>query len=522
MSATLTEQVRTFHITGQGLEEQRLELTRASVLGDVALPKEAEFYPVHFGPDGAVIPNGGLVVPFGPEAALALVTAAVVHVRDAKRLALREHVRHAAERLHDLLRLDASHAADAVTEGSVASALGDRAGTFLKADSLAGVLRRRANPVERMEAGRRERCQSVLKILREGEASLAQQPRLHLFFAGSAPGNLFGGLLHEVPDPCAAALRVARAQLRGAEALLRALRMAKLEMEGAYEPDVHGPVLERFRWEAAEPEEIAALAPVVVSLSEEEAEKIPLGSYAHLLRSGCPVTVVVAKPLLAERDLTGDVTDFAAVGLAQSEAFVLQGSLAHAPVLQAGLEAMAKTLRPAMAVIAVPGAGGWAEAALLPLVKAWPLYSFDPLKSEVWRECFAVEKLPECALTPAHAAALNPELAGHFRRLPEGEDARDPMELGAYLAQFHAVAPRAIPVLELPDAAGGVQRVALSRDVAEYCHERKAAAERLDEWTKAPEVAVVAPVVEDREVLLKEGAELAVARVLALLGGAKS
>jgi hypothetical protein len=209
--------------------------------------------------------------------------------------------------------------------------------------------------------------------------------------------------------------------------------------------------------------------------------------------------------------------EFAQMAIAHRDAYVLQGSLARPDHLQRGLAELAQTLGPGMAVIATPGPGAWAEAALLVLSKAWPLYTFNPKRSGQWRECWELEPVDANPWTAAHAAACNPALRLHFRTLPEGTDGQDAVELDRYLAEFHERAPLAVPYL----IVAGETRVAVSRDLADYCHDRLRAYDVLEQWTRKPAVVAAAePANNDsKNQAMRQGAELTVARVVAMLTG---
>ncbi len=159
------------------------------------------------------------------------------------------------------------------------------------------------------------------------------------------------------------------------------------------------------------------------------------------------------------------------------------------------------------------------EAVILPLAKAWALYTFDPARSSRWHDCFQIHRIEENTWTPAHAAALSPAMESLFRVLPESPDEHDQIELGLYLDQFRDHAPRAVPFLVTQEPGGPVTRIAVSRDLAEYCHDRLQAWSLLNQWTAAPPSQKAPESTQNaiRERALREGAEIAIARVVALL-----
>jgi hypothetical protein len=506
MTATLPEQLRTFHITAQGLDDAIPALNFDLVAAGRAIPIESASYPIR-------LPHGP-VVPFTADAAAILPAAALLTERGPAHAAFLDRLRHTADRLADLLALDDSHSADAISPSSVHTALGAAAGQFLNMASLAGALRRRANPVHRMAPDRRDRCLRTLATLRQAVSNTAAQPPLRVFHTHAVPNPLHAEL-HSAADPCATALIHTLAELAAHETVLRALRVARLELEEAYVPETHDAILARFRWQAAEPAELAALPPALVFLTAAQAATLPVASFSRLLRSGAPILIVVAEPALSPEALLTESPDFAQLALALRDPFVLQGSLAFPDHLTPALHRAVAHTGPALACIATPAGGGWAESAILALAKAWPLFTYSPGAAS-FRDCFRLHPVEANTWTAAHAAALNPDLRSHFRTLPEIEGDHDPVELDKFLAGFHTRAPLAVPYITTADNA----RIAVSRDLAAWCHDRLAARAILDQWTAAPAPApTAAPISQnDKEEAMRQGAEAAIAQVLHLLG----
>jgi len=509
MTATLPEQLRNFHITGLGLDDAVPVLTLDAIAAGRKIPSQEDFYPIrslNLSP-----------IPLAPDTAVTLAIAALVQGRGPSRTQFMDRIRKTVERLEDLIALDESHSEESTSPAAIANSLGSVAGRFLNADSLAAALRSRANPVHRMATERRERCRRELGILHD--ALNGKETQTHVFQAAELPSNRCDAAMHVSSDPCAAALEFCREMLHAFEPALRALRVARLELEDAYDEGVHEPILKRFRWEAAESAELAALPPVLVVLDAAQAARCPLGSISRVLRSGCPIQVVVTQPSLNVSDLRGETPDLAAIAIAHRDAFVLQGSVAYPDHLLTGLAAMSRSVRPALAVIATLSGGGWPEAVILPLARAWALFTFDPACGPKWHKCFQLASIEENTWTAAHAASLNPAMENHFRILPESSDEHDPIDLRLYLDQFRDRAPRAIPFFLTQDPGSLPKRIAVSRQLAEFCHDRLQAYSLLEQWSAAPQPEKSPESVQNeiREHALREGVELAVARAVALL-----
>lgn len=505
MLATVAEQLRTFYITGHGLTDAVPALSVEAIANGRTLPALEEHYPIRLA--------SGILVPFDAEAAVTLPVAALLDARAPLRAVFAEILRRTAERLEDLLLLDSSHDGDSVSPITLHNSLG-AGGQYLNTTNLTAALRRRTTSVHRMTPERRERCSSALTTLRQALAIVP--PAFALFHSGPVP-NPFNGHLHHSADPCSAAVNHARSQLTAMEPALRALRLARLELEDAYDPAHHDAVLERFRWEAADPAEIAAQPPVIVVLSAAEAAALPLQSLSLALHSGCPILIVVSSPALTAADIKSISPDLAQIALTHRDAYVVQASLAHPVHLQSALNALTQCLRPAIVNIAVPSSGRWPEAVILPLAKAWPLFTYDPDRSPNWAERFDLQPIEPNTWTAAHAVASDPAFHHHFRILPASAGDQEPIELNRYLELFGDRPPLAIPYLQ-----AGETRLAVSRELAEFCHDRQQAYQLLEKSIQRPQLPPepVSVSRENTEQAMRHGAEIAVARMVALITGA--
>lgn len=508
MNAPLPEQLRTFHITGHGLEDAIPELTFDAIAAGRTIPAEGSSYPIRIGTH--------IAVPFTDAAAADLPLAALLEARQPLRKAFLSRLRQTADRLAELLALDDSHGSEAVSAASVTSALGAAAAQFLNMANLAGALRRRTNPVHRMAPERRERCEQTLMTLQVAIDRAEMEPAVRLFLL-HPPESPLEGELHTSADPCAIALADTQAELGLAETAFRALRVAQLELDEAYDAAVHDAILARFHWQAAHPAEIASLPPAVVLMTTAEAAQLPIASLTALLRSGCPIQLILTERALSAGAVATTATDFAQLAIALRDPFVLQASLTFPDHLRQGCQAMAQLVGPALALIATPSFGGWAESAILVLSKAWPLLTFQP-GSNRWRDRLQLHPVEPNSWTAAHAAALNAELRHHFRVMPETPGDHNPVELDKYLAQYRDRAPLAVPYFTTADGT----RIAVSRDMAAYCHDRMEARAVLEEWTAAPvaQKAEAEPLSsEAKDQAMRQGAQLAIARAVALLTG---
>jgi hypothetical protein len=454
-----------------------------------------------------LLPAGASLAGFHAGSLPLLHAAALAESRRAGRTRFWEDVKRTAARLRDILVLDQAQAPGAISGESVTASLGSRAGAFFNPASLAKALERPANPVVRMEPERRLRCETTLAALDEALQEAAEEPACYLFHPGAA-------------DSFAAALAQCDARLDRLAQLLRAVRVARLEIGSAFEPSLHQDMLAHFDWQSAAAEELMAIPPVVVMETAEHLAEASLTSFGKLLRSGRPVQILITRAGLQAQDLSGTTPDFGYLSIAHRESFVLQSSMALSSHLLPGLAAMAKTLRPAIAVVSVPDAHrgeseAWLEDSILVLSRTFPLFSYNPDAGARWADRFRLfTSLPEAAdFTPAHAAAFVSGLRQQFLAVPASAWNSDQMELPEYLTVYGARPPLAIPYIWV-EGPNGRQRALLTRDLVNFCVDRQRAWELFADLAGAGKSQPV-PDGNARQ----EGAREAIERVIAMLTG---
>jgi hypothetical protein len=560
------EHLRTFHLTGRGLDEYRCHARlHPSILdGFTEVPPMEASYPVYAAPnqgskplaelvagnsalvqaasaamgerastpsaevrralDESAIPEKGSLIGFHGDALPLLYGASVDFARGGLRADFFLRVKRHVARLQDILSVDDAHRVPASAE-RVAASLGSAGSQFLAASSLPGLLGRRGGTRSVMNADRRARCEATLKTLEAALREDASAPAFWLFHSGEVTANLdaFQGRAVQSADSCAEALDFCDQQLARFVKVLQAMRVARLEVDSAFDPAVHSELLDRFDWQSASHEELAALPVVAVLEPAERLAHASLTSFGRLLRSGRPVQVLVPCAGLYADDLSGVIPDFGFLAISHREAFVLQSSMAAWDHLGKGLATMAATLRPAVAVVAVPPAGAngaeaWREASLYYLSRTFPLYTYDPSHGTAWKGRLRLVE-PDAgyaSLQPLYVMALSAQFRDHFRVIPEAAWDQEQMEASEYFAQYESAPPLAVPYFDATDRAGGTQRVVFTREMANLSRDRHRAWQMFAELTVAHDKGpVVAPHPDEHAV--QEAASQAYQRVLALL-----
>jgi ferredoxin len=423
------------------------------------------------------LPSDGVLLP--PDAAAIPVLHGVLlsAARRAARRRLAAEVTRLRTRLRDLLAVDDSHAPQARSPEAVASTFGAEGRLFFDAGSLSAALRKPKAP-PRMEPARRRRIEAALAALdlylrdvKDGPAFWVLLPEQE---SSAQPGiAAAGGCAIPNGDGIPGVLRFSDQVLHEMAALFRAIRTARLESEGAFQPELHEERLQRFDWRGASEDELAAVPVVVACESAASLASTRLADLARLLRSGRPVQILV----IDDGDWDPASPDLASLAIAHQDAVVACSSLSEIAHLGDCLAAMAATTRPAVALLSV-------HSSPLPLFLYHPdigtnfsthfrlLHesSDTPWKSmslSAVRGGGGVVEW-EDALTPAHAAAMLPQYRTQFRIIPPRAWDSSHVELTDFLKQ---PAPEGLPYLWLADASGLLHRALVSAEVVALCRQ---------------------------------------------------
>jgi hypothetical protein len=450
----------------------------------------------------AAVPAGGRLLGWSDGAPLVLLRhAAAARLRPA-RAAFLDEVREVAAGLTAMLGGGAAKGSDA--------SLGSLGSRFVDPSRLAGVASA-SRSSSRMDGARRQRLESardaLLRFIADGTT-----PALSLLAENGlapAPAHLEGWTVEETDDPLAAAAERFDAVAGELAAVLRAVRLARLEASGDYLPERHGPALERLDWHAFSADEMALLPPLVVRVSAAHAAGDGLLALSRLLLSARPVQVMVevepaASPAGAA-PLDGVRFELASLGLGHREAFVQQSGRARPVQMAAGFARALASGRAALHVVdTLPENATAAAATLDPFLvagaalegRAHPLFVYDPAAGEGWARRLDFSRNPspaqdwsdgelvvsadggertlDLAFTFADYALLDASLADSFRPLPAGLEDDDLVPMADWLAFEPAEAAHRVPWIWAVDGSGNALRLAVGRRLARACRDRLA------------------------------------------------
>lgn len=430
-------------------------------------------------------------------------------------------------------------AADSGTEpfGADLGALGAR---FIDSGALAGMLARQRG--DALEPERRQRLEGARKALARFAALEPPEPLLVAppaeSGAVSALPDLPGWRREEAYNVCAAAAERFDHEAAALAEVVRAARLARLELAGDYDPALHGPWLDRVDWQGFSRDELLLLPPIVAWLPADLAAGAGMVALSRLLLSGRPVQVVVPvspaeNPASPASGKAGDPAarhsvhyegyrfEPAYLGLSHREALVQQTAAARPLHAIEGFRRGARAACTALHVVAIPPADGdgavgahlLAAAALEG--RAHPFFHYDPEKGWSWARRFdfagnpapaadwprygvvapaesdeaeeteeSAETELEVAFTFADFALLEPAFAAGFLALPAGAAADELVPLADWLGgDEEETAPSSVPFVWAVDGDGRLRRVVVDRELALACRDR------LDFWRTLQELS---------------------------------
>jgi len=474
---------------------------------------------------GKRIPAKGWLAGFSAEALPWLYAAALASEREKSRAAFSRQLNNCIAGVEGLLAVDDAQASGPTFAEQLSASLGMEAQTFFKPSALADSFNRPGQATHRMDPQRRARCASTLAMLSAALREYNKQPLFWLFHSDPAISGVtaFGGRCCRSTDGFTDALELCNRQLEWLVPVLRAMRVSRLEVESAFDADVHSQLLERFEWQTADPEELAALPAVVVMEPVVRLAETSLTSFSRVLRSGRPIQVVALSPGLCDEDLSGGMSpDLGYLAMAHREAFVVQTSMVQVNHLLQGLQEASRTLRPAVTVVSVPDpsesdATAWLEGSVAVFSRTAPIYRYDPDRALRQERFQLFNPAAEFAsLTAAHAAALSKPLRHHFRIIPGSAWDNEQVEVHEYLAKYEVAPPLAIPYLWITDGEGQRQRAVFTRELVNLCRDRSRAWETFAELTDA-QLGSVQETSQTQEQAQRLGFEQAIQSVLAML-----
>lgn len=294
---------------------------------------------------------------------------------------------------------------------------------------------------------------------------------------------------HLFQDAPSVAIGVFEAHMRKMADGFAAIRRAKLELAGEYDPAVHEPFFQQFDWRQFSDDEMALCPPIFATGGDGAMMDIGFQNLSRLMASGKPIRVIVLDTQVYSNTggqactsgFLGQVSDMAPYGaiqhgkeetrkelaliaMAHRNVFVLQSSQAAPAHLLGGVLKGLTSKYPALFVLHCPcppehglGDDQAPDAAKLAVeARALPLILYDPAAGESWAERLSLEGNPspeerwpsyeltyvdeagvsqrmELPVTVADWAATEARFRKHFRPVPPDVPEEDLVPFHVYL-----------------------------------------------------------------------------------------
>jgi len=419
-------------------------------------------------------------------------------------------------RLKDALRTDDEYGPVAISSTALSGALGDAGATFLNTEKLAGKLLSQPRGHKMYEPERVARMRTSLKTLEDFLAQINDSLDLILLHSGRLPdADAYPRVrIIKHQDTIELATGIFDAIAENHVTAFKAMRVARLDIAGDYDPDTHANILEQFSWQDISYDELRLLPVVCIGEASSSLYSM-LTQLSQLIRSGRPIDVL-ALDSTSELMVSNDPLQrphpynpgFSYLATAYREAFVAQSSLARPEQLLQTLYKMNELPRPAVAVVTTP-TWGWRLPPLVQLEAAHygrtaPLFQYDPSIGHTRLERFSIDENPQAdaiwpkvsistidesgytqnidaAFTFAHALALEPGYHQYFRILPNEAWNDELIEVWDFLQNPRFDSPQIPFIWGVID--GILRKCVMTREVANTC------IDRMQRWTTLQELS---------------------------------
>jgi len=450
------------------------------------------------------LPPQALLVALGPDAPLQLAELAARRRTDRARRRFAAQTGELTGAIDALLESDRERRRDGEAPAAGVGKLGNLGARFVDSSRLSGVVAHRKQGAPLPEE-RRRRLESARELL----AALEREPAANLWIVPASFTDAVAEPKKIAEDTCAAAAAAFDERAAATLELIRAARLAKLEVTGEVDPGRYVAALERLDWRGLGADELALVPPVLAVVSAAALAGAGLASLVALLQSGRPVQVLLLDAADGEAAAADRVRfDPAYLGIGLREVYVHQGSPARPEALARGLERALAGSRPGLHVIDRPWFGTpdldvWLVASARVSGRATPLLRFEPEAGASWARRMRFDDNPEptaewpeepvaaalagsgpppmVRFTYADAALLDPSWSAHFSPVDAASD--DLVPLADWLELEPEQAGRSLPFVWGATPGGEALRLAVTRALA------FATRDRLGLWRTLEELA---------------------------------
>lgn len=413
-------------------------------------------------------------------------------VQEGKARRFRDAAETLAIKLSDILKADAVKSQDARGIEALRQSVGTSYEEAFDFGTMSDALRA-ALPGGAMQDKRRRRIRSALAVL-EGQKFFAP--------AGGHDKDTWSFVF----DRCTRALEAFHARLEGTVDLVKAMTIARLEIENRYNDKRHDPFFRRFDERLLGPDDLARLPSYLVCLRDGVDPREETAALLDILSSSLPIKVLVqnddilenlsAAPGQLARSIDGSRLAIMALGL--NNAYVLQASGAGLygmrEAIQSGLETAGPALFSVFSGLAGSASGRsrsatapapYLRAAAATESRAFPTFVHDPSAGRDWASRFSLganlqvgadwsihriayeddkhQRVAEdLAFTFVDFVAADVRYATSFARVPRAEWHDGMVPVDAFLELDAGAAAEKVPYILMVDHNNGLHRVVVA------------------------------------------------------------
>lgn len=454
---------------------------------------------------------------YGPNVAIHLLRHTILHRNQLIQRKFKQTLQEQIRGLNQLLVIEREKSKTATNPKEVQDRVGE-ASRYFDSSVLSDVLEHRPHGSVSMTEKHLQRIVEILELLQShGDES---NPIRFIATPDSTwleDSDNFN--LIKDPDPCCKALEVYEEEAAKYARLFSASRIAQLEIEGRYDPEVHDSWFNNFDWEAFTREELLLLPTVVVLESAERIAGEGLRTFSHLLNSAKPIQILTwvhahSNPGVesAEDSLHSFRMELAYFGIGHRQAIVTQASASRHDQLLNEFTTALNSTRTSLHLVNTGFRDGfkvgfkdksepydldpWMMASAALESRAHPFIQVNPgdTDNSQAQTDFAGNPHPdrnwstnafsyqdesgetietELCFTFADYCLLHSELRNHFRVIPSGCDGQDMISVDAYLSAPPDTLNKAIPFVWAVHSDGLLQKLAVSRGLVLACRDRQ-------------------------------------------------
>jgi len=339
-------------------------------------------------------------------------------------------------------------------------------------------------------------------------------------------------------DRCGTALKAFHARYSSLRSLARTLAMARLEVAGEYDENLHGPIFRQMRENALTREELARFPDYIVCVRDGELDAAERADIVDLLASGIPAKVLVqSDDILAETVASEGLATIAARAQALAGAaaglgdtFVVQAASSTLPCMAGDVFDALAFAGPALIAVysgaAQTSLPMYLNAAAAVESRAFPAFTYDPRKPLEAGSRYSIEHNPQpgrdwpvhafdyedaqhqsahrdAAFTSADLLATDPRFVHHFQWL---HGAGHPIAVADALDG--PVPDESTPVVSMVDDTDTLRELAVEETVLALAQRTRASWRNLQALARGP---IVREVVKEIVIPAKAGIQETVA-----------